>query len=78
MPPRRSNPLTPVERQNRIREKRAEGGLVRKEFWISQEAAEDEAFLRARNGTAYVPELIAWALRKARQELYKEDKAGSP
>ena len=72
MPARRNNPLTPVERQTRIRERRAEGGLVRKEFWISQQAAEDEAFVRAHNGTHYVPDLIAWALRKARQELEKK------
>lgn len=77
MPPRRSNPLTPVERQTRIRERRAEDGLVRKEFWISQEAAEDEAALRARRGAQYVPELIAWALRKARGEMDKEDGQGA-
>ena len=69
MPPRKNNPADTSERQADYRQRRADEGLVRREFYLSQEVLEDEAYVRERMGAARVRMLIGWALAKQRAEL---------
>ena len=71
MPPRKNNPLDTSERQARLREQRAEAGLVRKEFWLSPQAAEDLDLINRTDGREKAKTYIEWALAEGRKRIEK-------
>lgn len=71
MPPRKNHPLDTSERQARLREQRAEAGMVRKEFWLSRQAVEDLELINRTDGPEQARTYVEWALAEGRKRIEK-------